>query len=485
MLTALLIPLALADDRDDDIFGAPPGDEAPPGEPAPPPGDSPPPGDEEPPADPPAETTPTNPLPLAGEGGRRPGEGQLSDAQIAQSLAEADDRLTIGGKLFLRFDAAVAEDQEPGSTALSSPNLLDLFADVRPNDRVRGFAAGRFRYDFTVADGDTDLWGNVLEPGSVALDQLWLKFDVGRVAYVTTGRQRVKWGSGRFWNPTDFLNTQALDALGATVFDERTGVTLLKVHVPIEKIAANMYAVGSFDGADELNQVGGAVRTEWVFWTAELALSAAARENDPVRLGADLSAGLGPFDVHVESAFRHGDDTPYYEGKFHLPTFTFPDEVDRSSEWIAQVVAGTELGIKYNDRDTLYIGAEYFYNDAGYDSAALLPYLAFEGAYVPFYLGQHYAAGYLFFPAPGRWDDGNVTFSTLANLSDSSYVSRLDVSHRALTYLQLNAYAAYHYGDNGEFHFSYEVEPIPGVFDEGLTIPAPVVEVGAGAMVNF
>ncbi len=458
----LLAAMVFADDRDDDVFGTPAD---------PPPGDP-----------PPADTPP--PEPETGDFGDVQ-LGTTSDADIAASLAEADDRLTLGGKLYLRADAAIVDDAELGDTALSSPNLLDLFADVRPNDRVRGYAAGRFRYDFTVASGDTDTWGNTLEPGSVTLDQLWLKFDVGRVAYVTTGRQRIKWGSGRFWNPTDFLNTQALDALSATVFDERTGVTLLKVHVPIEKIGANLYAVGSFDGADSFEQVGGALRTEWVVSTAELALSAAAREGDPLRLGADLSAGLGPVDVHVESAVRHGDDSPYYEGTFNLDKFKFPEEVSREDDWIPQVVAGAEVGIKYSDRDSLYLGAEYFYNDAGYADSKLLPYLLFEGAYTPFYLGQHYAAAYLYLPAPGRWDDGSVTVSTLANLSDRTYVSRVDVSHRALTYLQLNAYAAYHHGDNGEFHFSYELEPIPGVLDDGLSIPAPVAELGVGALVNF
>ncbi|MBM4390928.1 MAG: hypothetical protein FJ090_07375 [Deltaproteobacteria bacterium] len=452
-----LATLVLADDRDDDVFGTP---------------------SDPPPADtPPAEPPPTD-----------LGEVQLvttSDDAIAASLAEAGDRLVLGGKLYLRADAAVVDGAEFNETALSSPNLLDLFADVRPNDRVRGYAAGRFRYDFTVAPGDTDDWGNELEAGSVTLDQLWLKFDVGRVAYVTTGRQRIKWGSGRFWNPTDFLNAQALDALAATVFDERTGVTLLKVHVPLEKIGANLYAVGSFDGADDFEQVGGALRTEWVFWTAELALSAAAREGDPLRLGADLSAGLGPIDVHVESAVRHGDDSAYYEGTFNLDKFNFPEEVSREEDWIPQVVAGAEVAIKYNDRDSLYLGAEYFYNDAGYADSDLLPYLLFEGAYTPFYLGQHYAAAYLYLPSPGRWDDGSLTASTLANLSDGTYVSRLDLSHRALTHLQLNAYAAYHYGENGEFHFSYEVDPIPGMLDDGLSIPAPVAEFGVGAMVNF
>jgi hypothetical protein len=410
---------------------------------------------------------------------------ETTDADISSRLGLADERLTVGGKLYLRAVASFTEDTDAEDTAYSSPNLLDLFTDVRPNDRVRGFAQARLRANFTVAEGDTDSFGNELEPASVTLDQLWLKFDAAHRVYVTAGRQRIKWGSGRFWNPTDFMNQQTLDALNATVFDERTGVTLLKVHVPIEKIGANLYAVGNFDGADTVGQIGGALRTEWVLGPSELALTAAAREGDPVRLGADYSAAVGPFDLHAEAAFRHGDDGPYYEGTWDIGAFEFPDTVDRSDEWIVAVATGGEVGVKYNDEDTLYVGAEYFYNGGGYDSADLYPYLAFTGNFTPFYLGQHYLGAYAALPGPGNWDDTSFTLSHLANLSDQTHATRADVSTRINTFLSANAYAQLSYGENGEFHFSIDVDPVPGVIPDGISIPAPVASVGVGAMVNF
>ena len=41
---------------------------------------------------------------------------------------------------------------------------------------------------------------------SAVVDQLWVRFDVERAAFVTAGRQHVKWGVGHFWNPTDYLH---------------------------------------------------------------------------------------------------------------------------------------------------------------------------------------------------------------------------------------------------------------------------------------
>lgn len=497
MLFLLCVPTALADERDDDIFGSSAPD-SPPAEGESASGDSS--GTPEPA---PASPDPTA-SPVPGEPVRF-GEVEFrttTNSEIAARLATADERLTVGGKLYLRASSSFAENTDLGDQAYASPNLLDLYADVRPNDRVRGFASGRFTYDFTVSDGDTDVYGNAREAGAVTLDQLWLKFDIARVAYITTGRQRVKWGSGRFWNPTDFLNQQTLDALNASVFDERTGVALVKAHVPLEAIGANLYAVGNFEGADALDKIGGALRTEWVIGPSELALSAAARKGDPLRLGADISAGLGPFDIHVEAATKYGDKTPYFTGEYDLATFTIPEWTTRSDEWIAQVTAGAEIAIKYSDRDSFYLGAEYFYNGAGYEDASLYPWLlaasdyydavqqptkanSTAGLFTPFYLGQHYAGAYVYFPSPGRWDEGSITASTLANLSDESYISRVDVSSMVLSFLTVNVYAQVHYGEAGEFHFSYEIEPIPGLLDDGFTLNAPVADVGVGAVINF
>lgn len=478
MMAAILLAgawgsLAHADDRDEDIFGAP--------TPETPPADVPP-SDVPPPEAPPVTTTvpPTETPSFLGEVDLTP----TGSADIARKLGLADDRLTIGGKLYVRANAYFIEGAKPEKSKLDNPNLLDMFVDARPNDRLRGFAQARMRYDFTVSAGDKDAYGTPISPSSVVLDQLWLKFDVAHRVFFTAGRQRIKWGAGRFWNPTDFMNQQALDPLA--VFDERTGVGLIKVHVPIESIGANLYGLGNFEGANKLNQVGGALRTEWVLGPSEVALSAAARKGQPVRLGGDASAGVGPFDLHVEAAVLHGVTDPYYTGKLDFDTFTFPDEKNREDEWLPQVVGGGEVAIKYNDEDAVYVGAEYFYNGAGYDDASLYPWLFAKGAYTPFYTGKHYGGVYVYLPSPGRLDDVSLTASTLANLSDESYVSRLQVSYLALTWLNTYVYGQYHYGKSGEFHYSYDVPESLAAL--GITIPdidAPLLDVGLGASIAF
>lgn len=405
----------------------------------------------------------------------------LGDQVIQESLRDEDKRLVLGGQLYLRANAALPEEASARNTTLASPNLLDLFVDARPNDLVRGFAQARMVHDWTVEEGDIGPYGTELQRDKIILDQLFLNMNVHGHAFVTAGQQRLKWGAGRFWNPTDFLDPARLDPLA--FFDERTGVPLLKVHVPSRNV--NLYAVGDFSEASRLNRVGGALRGEFLVGLTELALSAALRKGDPIRLGGQLTTGLGPLDLKGELTMLHGVKTPAWEGSADWESGVFPTEVSLEEDWIPQAVGGAELGIKYNDQDAAYLGVEYFYNGSGYESAELYPWLLFQGQFEPFYLGRHYGGLYLYLPAPGRARDWNFVLSTLGNLSDSSYVSRLDVSVQALTKLKLNLFGQWHFGEPGEFRFAMEVPPIPGYLEQGISVPSPLLDLGLGASVEF
>ena len=60
----------------------------------------------------------------------------------------------------------------------------------------------------------------------------------------------------------------------------RLGVSLIKLHLPIESLGWNFYVIGNFEGVDQPKQIGGAFRAEFVYGPAELGLS--AEEADPV-----------------------------------------------------------------------------------------------------------------------------------------------------------------------------------------------------------
>ena len=180
--------------------------------------------------------------------GRRPGE-----PQHLQRLQAPDNPLQIGGQLYLRAQTtAPARPRIDQHWSLSAPSLLDVYLDARPNPRVRAFVLGRMSYDPTRAaqrrrDHHATAAGKAPSPAprrpasrpfndrrgpNSLLDQMWIRFDIDHTVFVTAGKQHVRWGTGRFWQPTDYLHPLKRNPLD--VFDARAGTTMLKLHVPWE-----------------------------------------------------------------------------------------------------------------------------------------------------------------------------------------------------------------------------------------------------------
>lgn len=427
-------------------------------------------------------------------------EGRLFDSRMIEDrLGMAAERLEIGGLLYLRMNYGARTQGNPESFPIGSPNLLDIYMDARPSERLRAFARGRATHTFLRETDGADPMVFQQTGTSVALDQLWIKFDVEHRLYVTAGRQPIRWGAGRFWNPTDFLNPQRRDPLA--VFDERLGVSLLRLHLPLEASGWNFYAIANVEDAGLAEEIGGAFRLEKLIGLTEFSLSMAARKDAPLQLGADITFPLGLFDFRFEGALSRNVRRPFYRGPVSLdPAQPIPPTpFSREDEWIPQLVAGTEIGIPYGDDDAVYLGAEYFYNGMGYDDPKLYPWLLFTGDFTPLYLGQHYAGVYASAIGPGSWNDTTLIASLLGNLSDASFLTRFDWRVRLLTYLDLNAFAALHFGNRGEFAFELDLPGMevpeellpqlpPGLGEalaEGVHIPPPLLDLGIGLSLRF
>ena len=160
--------------------------------------------------------------------------------------------------------------------------------------------------------------------------------------------------------------------------------------------------------AQSLKDVGGALRGEFVFGTNEITVSFAARRQTfdgptalppiyepteqwpktsvPLRFGADYSGAIGPLDLKLEGALTRGLAQPFYRGRLNLTDLSslqLPEDFSREDEWIFQGVVGAEVAIKYNDEDSILIGGEYFYNQAGYDGSELYLWTLLQGGFRP------------------------------------------------------------------------------------------------------
>jgi hypothetical protein len=450
---------------------------------------------------------------------QRAGAGLLD--RLRGRLEDREDVVTIGGQLLLQLQYNMLEQGAADEFALRSPNFFDLFVDVRPSERIRAFAQGRLQHDFTLGadgplvDGGTLAAQNlpefVPEETRVLLDQLWLKFDAWRRVFFTVGRQRLRWGSGRFFNPTDFVNRQRQNPLA--LFDQRLGVGLIKVHVPFEREGANLYVLADLDDAPTLGQVGGAVRGEVILGPAETALTVAYRDGSGLRGGVDVSAGLWRFDVRGEFSTTWGDEAAFFAGELDLSnpaSPALPTRVDRSDELLIEAMVGADTTFKLAEAgDQLIVGFEYYYNQRGYPNADLYPFLIvaplvdqaaidagqeppFGGVaatFNPFLIGRHYVAAFASLLGPGRWDDSTFSMSTVGNLSDRSFIVRFDFAQVILTYLSLRAFVNAYVGESGVFKLGFEVPAglVPGAPEDADTFSVipPLIDVGLALTLDF
>ncbi len=433
-------------------------------------------------------------------GGGFAGPGAADNTETR--LDEVDKKVAAGGRLFLRLNHFALQGKDNFDFSLESPNLLDLYVDARLNERLRGYAQTRLIHNFTQANGSLDRFGNPINKTQFFVDQLWLKFDLAKTVYITAGKQRVKWGVNRFWNTTDFLNSDILDPLA--VFDQRLGVSMVRLHLPVESLNWNFYSALTLEDAGRFGRVGGALRGQFVFGAAEISLSAAIRDNAPARLGADISMGLWIFDLRAEAAFSKNVKTIFYRGEFDAANGVVPTGFTREDDWIPQIAGGAEAGFGYGEDDAFYLGVEYFYNGSGYSESDLYSWIILRDtfasqacvgtvncpprSFTPLYLGEHYLAAYLLLPGPGSLNDHTFQLIGIGNLSDRSGLARFDYQVQAFTFLSLNFFAQYHFGrDNGEFRLRLEFPPIAMVpaLSQGLSVPPQVLDLGVGLSVNF
>ena len=410
------------------------------------------------------------------------------DERLGAGVLRGNDFLDVGGFLFLLTEWDILDGGNIQTWPLTSPNLMDLYFDARPSERVRGYFRGRATYNPTLVNGVFNpLTFTTQQQTALLLDQFWIKFDVFQQLFITVGRQPIRWGAGRFWNPTDFMNKQRRDPLA--IFDQRVGVTLIKLNVPIESKGWNFYGLVDMSNVATADYLGGALRAEILIDQTEISLSAAKKKSGPLQLGLDASAGVGVFDLKLEIAASQNIQQRFYRGAVtnFQPQSTYLD----TERWFLQAVGGAEVSIRYSDDDTIALGAEYFYNQLGYDNPDyyLLVFLDFQGRGFspPFlYLGQHYVAGYAMLAKPGSWNNTTFTGSVIANLSDRSALARIDYQVRILTYMDLNLYGAYHFGQLGELRLGFN---IPGnlspAFSAGFVRGPPMLDLGGGLRLYF
>lgn len=374
-------------------------------------------------------------------------KGFSQDKGLTESdKGEADqDRLKIGGTLWSEVDYYHFGSPSTVSSFFLAPSNLFLYMDGRLKNDVRGYAKLRTIYEPTATGSINPFTGVATRETTLDLQELKVMFSAGKKVFFTAGKQKIKWGSGKFWNPTDFLNNDLRNFLYAV--DLRSGLPQLKTHVPVG--SANLYLVQGFENANAIHKVRNSLRAEVPIGTAEIAVSASQRTGTEPIFGLDVSSALWEFDVYAEMAYSAGNAKTFYSS---AGTTTDP----RRPQWDWSL--GLQWELPYADNDTFAVNLEYFRNGLGYTNTSDYPYVIAGGGYEAFRLSQQYGLLMLYLPNPGSWN--RVTFSlfNIVNLTDFSATSRIAVLFQLLDELSLDVAVGAHYGNgNGEFMYGGQV----------------------------
>jgi hypothetical protein len=462
------------------------------------------------------------------------GEQQILTGAPAQDAFAAglvkEDALKIGGQFYIRAITTISEHQPVGKSSFSVPTLVDVYLDARPTERLRAFVLGRLAYDpllsstavLTGVPTTVTTFQTVSNP-AVYLDQAWLAFDIAHSVFVTAGRQHVKWGTGQYFNPDDFLASQPRNPLA--IFDARLGVSMLRVQIPWERTGLSFTAVALFETTQNisttgttvgssggsvdlisatantsnglLEDVGGAAQVEWDFSGGAVGLNALAQRNRAWRVGSYVTAGVGDFDLYGEAVVKQCLDFPNMAtsttcGASLSNDIIIPGSysgynfgaIQQPASPLFQAVAGLTYAINFEGNKSIILGAEYFYNRASF-SAAQYPNLIFQGAFQPFYLGRNYlavSATLIDTTAKTTW-----VLTNIGNLTDVSFITRLDFLVTILSYLQLESFVAVDYGHlGGEFRLGFDIPNVPVNVGGSAPVPinlvvhATIVQVGLG-----
>lgn len=179
-----------------------------------------------------------------------------------------------------------------------------------------------------------DLEGNYLDSQSLLMRH---RVHRGFVSFNTAefdaylGRQRIAWGSGRMWNPTDLFNPYNPAQLER---DERTGVDALLVEKNFSALSRLSFAYAPQRNAPASR----ALRYRTNFAGTDMALMAGEFRDKRVA-GFEFAGRIGDAGVYGEAAH------------------TRPKAGDAFTRGV--------LGAEYAFENTLTIGAEYYWNGEG------------------------------------------------------------------------------------------------------------------------
>ncbi len=320
-------------------------------------------------------------FPPADEFGLSPAQG-ITPTEKQQS---EHDRAEIGGRLRIESTTFFSKNKKPKDANTSNGSGAEIYIDAKGENNSRALLRAQLKQG---ADNSNP---------SVSIDEAKIQFALLQKVFVTGGRQKIKFGTAKFFNPTDFLNAQTRDPFALD--DRRPGIDALKIHVPGE--GYNLYGIALSPDTKKFGDTGGYWRGELAFSKGEVSVSGLEIRNKHSHIGADASLAVGDFDVFCEAGIANK----------------------------SQISSGVNYEFKINESDSMAIALEHYYNENGFTNKAnYIPALQ-TGTNKSLDLGKQYLAASAYLAKPKAMSKTTLFAAVIENLNDSSFIFVPQVFH--------------------------------------------------------
>lgn len=319
------------------------------------------------------------------------GFSQDSGISSSDKATSERDRAEIGGRVRVEGVYTQTTKQKPANATMKSGSGAELYLDAKTDSGVRSFLRVRVEQSAAAASVNSTTSSPTNSASSspnVLVDEAKLQSKLYNKLFLTAGRQKMKFGAAKFFNPTDFPNQQVRDPFAQD--DRRPGVDAIKIHFPLESI--NIYAVGLAAKNEVFGDAAGYGRAEVAFSGGEVSLSALSSRNQTTKYGVDASVAVLDLDFYAEAAFEKHE-------RYSL---------------------GFTYDAKISDRDTVSFGAEYHHNGNGLANASQYGSALARGTHSPLALGRDYAAASIYLAKPQWFTHSTIIVSAISNASDNS-----------------------------------------------------------------
>jgi hypothetical protein len=175
---------------------------------------------------------------------------------------------------------------------------------------------------------------------------------------IRTGRQKIAWGSGFSWNPTNYIGS---GKNRSEFMQDNPGVDAVDLEYTQTKFAA----VAALKPESNPDESGKAVKLSWQIGGGDLAVSA-FQQSATKAWGVDFSTVAGDYTVYLETAWKAGD-----RDYFHIHGGS-ESERPEDRYYLHGIIGAS--GFVATD---LSVILEYYYNQAGWTSRETADYYAY------------------------------------------------------------------------------------------------------------